>query len=185
MTVDFGWPWWAFTAIAVGVAAVSALLFLNVRERFPRGVFATLLAEGVVIAALAPAMMSASPSVMTAGDFARQADANCRALDGQLAPLGNPKTLPGIARKLDVVVPAVSMALRAQAALRPPVGEQRVASQWMKEMTRYRDGLSSMRADAHAGDGAALAKANKRVGLLGGANARLSKQLGLSYCFQQ
>jgi hypothetical protein len=187
MTIDFGWPWWAFTAIAVGVAAASAVLFVLVHERFPRGVLATLLLEGIVIAAVAPAVMTnsnASTSAMSANQFAQQADANCRALAQQLSSLGNPKTLPGIARKLDVVIPAVSMALRAQAALQPPAGKEGLTKQWMQGMTRYRNQLTSLRTAAKSGNGDAVTAANQRVGVIGGEDGRLSKRLGLGYCFQ-
>jgi hypothetical protein len=61
MAVDLGWPWWAFTTIAVCVGAASLLLFLRIGSRFARGVLATLLLESVVIAALAPALMLRSP----------------------------------------------------------------------------------------------------------------------------
>ena len=187
MTVDFGWPWWAFTAIALGVAAASALLFVRVRQWFARGVLATLLVEGIVIAAVAPAVMSnsnASTPAMSADRFAQEADSNCRALAQQLASLGNPRTLPGIARKLDVAVPAFTMALRAQAALPKPSGKEALTAQWMQGMTRYRDQLATVRAAAKSGDAASVAAANKRLGAIGGEDARLSKQLGLGYCFQ-
>lgn len=112
MSVDFVWPWWVFTVIAVCVAAASVLLFTRVRQWFARGIFVTLFVEAVVIAAVAPAVMSStgSMSAMSPAQFAQQADANCRALTQRIAPLGNPTTLPGITRKLDVVVPAFSMA---------------------------------------------------------------------------
>jgi len=192
MTVDFGWPLWGFTAIALAVVAACALLFVLVHEQFPRGVLGTLLLEGVVIAAVAPAVMASSKpstpamsaSPLTRTEFAQRADANCRALAQHLASLGNPKTLPGITRKLDVVIPAFSMALRAQGALRPPAGEEDLATQWMRGMARYGNELTSLRAAANSGDGAAVAKANQRVGAVGGQDGRLSKQLGLSYCFQ-
>lgn len=61
MAVDFGWPWWAFTTIAVCVGAASLVLLVRIGSRFARGVLATLLLESIVIAALAPALMLRSP----------------------------------------------------------------------------------------------------------------------------
>lgn len=61
MAVDFGWPWWAFTTIALGVGAASLLLLVRVGSHFARGVLATLILESLVIAALAPALMLRSP----------------------------------------------------------------------------------------------------------------------------
>lgn len=61
MAVDFGWPWWAFTTIAVCVGAASLLLLVRVGSHFARGVLALLLLESVVIATLAPALMLRSP----------------------------------------------------------------------------------------------------------------------------
>ena len=62
MAVELGWPWWAFTTIAVWVGLASLVLLVHSGSRFARGVLATLLAESVVIAALAPALMVRSPS---------------------------------------------------------------------------------------------------------------------------
>ncbi len=57
MAVDFGWPWWAFTTIALLVAAASLLLLLLLNSRLAHGILLTLLVEAVAIAALAPAVM--------------------------------------------------------------------------------------------------------------------------------
>jgi hypothetical protein len=57
MAVDFGWPWWAFTTIALVVAAASLLLLRLVSSRLAHGVLLTLLVEAVTISALAPAVM--------------------------------------------------------------------------------------------------------------------------------
>lgn len=57
MAVDLGWPWWAFTTIAVFVAAASLLLLRLVSSRLAQGILLTLLVEAIAIAALAPAVM--------------------------------------------------------------------------------------------------------------------------------
>jgi hypothetical protein len=67
MAVDFGWPWWAFTTIAVVVAATSLLMLRLVSSRLAHGVLITLLVEAVVIAALAPAVMTATPPMTRSG----------------------------------------------------------------------------------------------------------------------
>jgi hypothetical protein len=58
MAVEFGWSWWVFTTIAVVVAAACALLLRFVGSRLAQGILITLLVEGVVIAALAPVVMT-------------------------------------------------------------------------------------------------------------------------------
>jgi len=194
MALDIGLPWWAITAIALGVATSSAVGFVLFRARFLRGILATLVLEGVVIAAVAPVVMGTSNGSMsamspgqqplTSAEFAQRADANCRALNRRLAPLGNPKTLPGIARKLDVALPEFSAALRKQGSLRPPVAEQARASQWMAAMTRYSHDLEGIRAAAMSGNAASVAKANQRLGKVGAEAGTLSKELGQTYCFQ-
>ena len=60
MAVDFGWPWWAFTTIAVVVATTSLVLLRLVRRPIAQGILFTLLVEAVAIAALAPALMAGS-----------------------------------------------------------------------------------------------------------------------------
>jgi hypothetical protein len=193
MALEIGLPWWGITAIALGVAASSAVGFVLFRARFLRGILATLVLEGVVIAAVAPVVMGSSNgsvSSMSAGErlttaeFAQQADANCRALARRLAPLGNPKTLPGIAHMLDVALPEFSVALRKQGSLRPPVAEQGTAGQWMTAMTRYGKSLERVRTAAMSGDAAAVAKANERADAIAADAGRVSRQLGLTYCFQ-
>jgi hypothetical protein len=62
MAVDFGWPWWAFTTIAVVVAAASLVLLRLVRWPLAQGILLTLLIEAVAIAALAPTLMADTPS---------------------------------------------------------------------------------------------------------------------------
>jgi hypothetical protein len=69
MAVDFGWPWWAFTTIAVVVGAASLLLLRLVRSPLAHGILLTLLVEAVVIAALAPAVMTSAPRMHPAGSM--------------------------------------------------------------------------------------------------------------------
>jgi hypothetical protein len=119
--------------------------------------------------------------------FTVAADANCAALGGLIAPLGNPTTLPGIAHKLAIVVPAFTMALRAQGELvtfAAPAGKETLVEQWMSAMSRYGQKLATIRAAAAAGKGAAVTKANAQLTTIGGQAAATSKQLGLHVCFQ-
>ena len=58
MAVDFGWPWWAFTTIALVVAAASLLLLRLGQPPVARGILLTVLVEALAIAALAPALMA-------------------------------------------------------------------------------------------------------------------------------
>lgn len=67
MAVNVGWPWWAFTTIAVVVTAASLLLLRLVSSRLAHGILLTLLVEAVAIAALAPALMIRAHHPMSHG----------------------------------------------------------------------------------------------------------------------
>ena len=74
VTVELGWPWWVTTTIAVAVTAAAVVAFLVTRHPVARGVLATLAVQGVVLAAVAPAIMGngdgGSMSAMESSDFA-------------------------------------------------------------------------------------------------------------------
>jgi hypothetical protein len=127
---------------------------------------------------------AAAPVHSTKAAFVRAADGNCAALGKLIAPLGNPTALPAIVHKLDIVVPAFTMALRAQNELAAPVGEDALVHRWMGSMSRYGSALVELRAAASAGDASAVAKQNAALGTIGAQAAALSKQLGLHVCFQ-
>lgn len=57
ITVDLGWPWWVTSVIAVAVAVAAGVAFFLTRHPLARGVLATLAVQGVVLAAVAPAVM--------------------------------------------------------------------------------------------------------------------------------
>ena len=57
ITVDLGWPWWVTSVIAVAVAVAAGVAFFLTRHSLARGVLATLAVQGVVLAAVAPAVM--------------------------------------------------------------------------------------------------------------------------------
>lgn len=142
-------------------------------------------AATATIALAAPA--SRSQHQVMSKDFAKAADANCAELGKLLAPLGNPTTLPGIAHKLSIAVPAFTMALRAQAELvtfDAPAGQAGLVSKWMTSMTSYLGEMSTIHTAAAAGKAAAATKANDRLTAIGGQAGALSKQLGLHVCFQ-
>lgn len=120
----------------------------------------------------------------TKAAFVHAADANCAALGRLLAPLGNPKTLPGIAHKLAIAVPAFTMALRAQAELGAPAGEEALVQRWMASMTSYGHVMAAIGRAAAAGNGTAVTSANTRLGSIAVQAAGLSKQLALKVCFQ-
>ena len=139
------------------------------------------------VATAAVALASRAQHQAMSKDFATNADANCAALGKLIAPLGNPTTLPGIAHKLSIAVPAFTMALRAQAELatfNTPAGNAALVSKWMATMTSYLHKMATIRAAAAAGQGSAATKANAKLTTLGSQAASLSKQLGLHICFQ-
>jgi quercetin dioxygenase-like cupin family protein len=57
MTVDFPWPWWVTSLVALGVAASTVIAIPRTSRLFVRGILAALLVESVLAAALAPAVM--------------------------------------------------------------------------------------------------------------------------------
>jgi hypothetical protein len=149
-----------------------------------------ILAAAVVAVALATAAVAVASRAQhqaMSRDFATAADANCAALGKLIAPLGNPTSLPGIAHKLSIVVPAFTMALRAQAELvtfDTPAGDAALASRWMAAMTSYGREMAAIRTAAAAGQAGAATKANAKLTTIGGQAAAQSKQLGLHVCFQ-
>lgn len=62
LTVDLGWPWWAVTAIASGVAVTCLAALLVLRSPPARAVAGLLALESAVIAFVAPVVMSDMPS---------------------------------------------------------------------------------------------------------------------------
>lgn len=184
--VDLGWSWWVSTIIAASVAVASAAGFAFARSPLARGVLATLAVEGLVLAAIAPAVMkenSASTRAMTAAAFAARADANCAALNKFAATLGKPTTPPAIATQLDKLIPAFWEKIAAQGALAPPAGKAPVVGTWMQAMAAYGGDLEQIHSAALRGDTKAMARANAKLSADGAASARASRRLGLKVCF--
>jgi hypothetical protein len=152
-----------------------------------RTLFLAAAVVAVTFATAADALASRGQHQAMSKNFVTAADANCAALGKLVAPLGNPTTLPAIAHKLSIVIPAFTMALRAQAELitfAMPPGEAALASRWMSAMTSYGRELATIRAAAAARHGGAATKANAKLTTIGGRAASLSKRLGLHVCFQ-
>jgi hypothetical protein len=148
---------------------------------------AALVAAALALVTAAVALAAGTQHQAMSKNFAKNADANCAALGKLIAPLGNPTTLPGIAHKLTIAIPAFTMALRAQAELATfdtPGGKATVVSQWMAAMTNYLNEMGAIQAAAAAGKAADVTKANARLTTIGTRAAGLSKQLGLHVCFQ-
>jgi hypothetical protein len=193
VTIDLGWPWWVTTIIAVAVAAAAVGGFILTRHPVARGVLATLAVQGVVLAALAPAVMDNGDGSMSAmqpgaeltkGEFARQADANCADVYAFAATLGKPKTLPATANMLDRLLPAFWNAWLEQGLLRPPPEERQVAHQWMGTMRSYASSLEGVRYAARRGDQQGMEAANALVNRHGQEAGSLSSQLGMKVCFR-
>lgn len=156
--------------------------------------FSTRIKRSLLVCAVAFAVVAAAAATASATSrwttyhptpvaFAKAADANCAALGKLLAPLGNPTALPAIANKLTIVLPAFTMALRAQDELGSPAGQASVVSRWMAAMASYGRQLAKMEAAAKAGNANALGAANTALGKAATQSATLSKQLGLHVCF--
>jgi hypothetical protein len=193
VAIDLGWPWWVTTIIAGSVAVTAGIAFFMARHPLARGVLATLAVQGVVVAAIAPAIMddgddsrsAMQPSgQLTRAEFARRADANCARVSKFAATLGNPTTLPGTAAMLDQLTPALWNAWMQQGLLRPPIDERPVARQWMNAMRSYVSSLEAVREAARLGDKKGLTGANARVNRHAHEGTRLSSQLGMKVCFQ-
>lgn len=204
--VDLGWPWWVTSVIAIAIALGSLLAFAFTHAPAMRGVLATLAVEGVVLAAVAPAVMSqsqASPAPMrptqqagmagnamtapsttlTRSEFARQADANCARLGRFAASLGSPKTPAETARMLGHLSPVFWEAWLAQGTLVPPDGQRSTAKQWMRAMQAYGSALEGTREAASRGDKQGLAAADATSAQAARRSALLSSELGLKVCF--
>lgn len=182
------------TIIAVAVAAAALVAIFATGHPVARGVLATLAVQGVVLAALAPALMDngddgsmsgMQPSAeLTSAEFARQADANCTSVYEFAASLGKPKTLPATAKMLDRLLPAFWDAWLQQGLLRPPPEERQVAGQWMGAMRSYASSLEGVRHAARRGDEQGVNAANALVNRHAQDAGSLSSQLGMTVCFR-
>lgn len=73
MTVNLGWPWWVITTIASGVVVAGLLALAVSRISAARAIAGLLAVEGVVIAVVAPFVMSdmdSNGSALAAGSTA-------------------------------------------------------------------------------------------------------------------
>jgi hypothetical protein len=188
--VDLGWPWWATTLVAAVIAGAAALAFVFVRRPLARGVLAVLVVEGILVAALAPVVMDESSMTVSGverlskDEYSRRADDICKRLYGFVGTLGNPSTLPGVARQLDALMPALWQAYGEQGLLVPPRSRQGDAMTWMNTMARYSSALESVHAAAKRGDGPAMKTAGARVAVFQQAAQRVATELGMRVCFQ-
>jgi hypothetical protein len=192
VSVDLGWPWWVTTIIAAAVAVAAGVAFVVTRHPLARGILATAAVQGVVLAAVAPAVMdddggstsAMQPSAqLTKAEFARRADATCDRLNKFAATLGNPTTLPGTASKLDRLTPAAWNARRQEGLLRAPPEARPVAGRWMNAMRSYVSSLEAVRFAARRGDQEGVNAASRLVNRHGQEAGRLSSQLGMKVCF--
>jgi len=188
VSVDLGWPWWVTTIIAAAVAVAAVVAFFVTRHPLARGVLATLALQGVVLAAVAPALMDDGGAGSTAAmepsaDYARQADANCARFSKFAATLGNPSTLPGTASMFYRMMPAFWNAWMEQGLLRPPLEERPVAGRWMNAMRSYGSSLEAVRYAAARGDKQGVNDANRLANRQAQEAARLSSRLGMKVCF--
>ena len=150
--------------------------------------------QGVLLAAAAPAVMDDSNGSIAAGmsrgalltreEFAQRADARCRRLNEFWATTGNPKTLAGIDRQMDVVVPALWRAWSDQTDLVPPQEEELVAMRWMGGMAAFARDIDAVGRAASRRDQRGVQAAFRRSEGHAGEAAQLSKQLGMRVCFQ-
>ena len=194
VSVDLGWPWWVTTIIAAAVAVAAVVAFFVTRHPLARGVVATLAVQGVVLAAVAPALMddggagstaAMEPSTeLTSADYARQADANCARFSKFAATLGNPSTLPGTASMFYRMMPAFWNAWMEQGLLRPPLEERPVAGRWMNAMRSYGSNLEAVGYAAARGDKQGVNNANRLANRQAQEAARLSSRLGMKVCFR-
>jgi hypothetical protein len=191
VSVDLGWPWWVTTIIAAAVALAAGVAFFLTRHPFGRGILATLAVQGVVLAAVAPAIMDDGGSMsamqssgqLTKAEFARRADANCTRLNKFAATLGRPTTLSGTAKMLDGLMPALWNAWMQQGLLRPPPEDRPVVTRWMSAMRSYASSLEGVRYAARRGDQEGMNAANGLVNRHAQEGGRLSSQLGMKVCF--
>jgi len=135
-------------------------------------------------AAPASAMGGPAPSGprLTRAEFARRADANCRRLGRAAAGLGNPKTLPGVTRQLDALMPMFWQAYGRQGLLAPPAGEEPATVQWMNAMAAVGSDLENTQRAASRGDAGGVRAAQTRAAEHDKRVAQLSAQLGMQIC---
>ena len=173
------------TTIAAAVAVAASVGLFVTRYPLARGVLATLAVQGVVLAAVAPAVMDNGGMQLTKGEFARQADANCAGLNKFATTLGPyPTALPAQAKWLERFLPTGWDAIVQQGMLVAPPQEQAVARQWMKAMTSSMSSNEALRAAASLGDKEGVKAANALGSRYSKESATLSSRLGLKVCFQ-
>jgi hypothetical protein len=182
------WSWWITTAVALPLAAVALAVAVFAKRRELKGALLLVALVGVGLGVAAPFVMGNSMGSgprLTAAEFARRADANCRSLNKKpAANFGKPASTPAFAKKLNTFMPEFEKALAAQGTLRPPTNEQVTGTRWMNAMKAVGHDFESMRDAAKRSDSAAFEAAGKKLSGDAGESQSLSKQLGQTYCFQ-
>lgn len=185
--VDVGLPWWVVTAIAVGVVLISAAVALRASARFVRGVATTLAVQGVAIAILAPLLMSDRGSLegaLTREEYAARADAQCEEFGERSENLGLAEELPQLAVEMEQLVPMFWESYGYMGTLVPPDEEMGTAMAWMNRMAMAGEEFEAMRDGARAGDDTAVGAANERFEVVAAETTELSKELGMTACWQ-
>jgi hypothetical protein len=190
--VDLGWPWWVTTLIAASVAILAGWIFIRTGQTALRALVGLVLLEAVAIAVVAPFVMDSDDSTgpamssrgLSSAEFAEKADANCRAFGKFAATLGNPKTHAGIERLVDRMMPEFWQSYVAQQDLEPPTEESAKAQEWMHAMAAFGRDQELIRAAAARRDAKGLQTANAKASGHAAQSARLSKELGMTDCFQ-
>lgn len=187
VTFDLGLPWWVVTAIAAGVVLISAAVAFRASAPFLRGVAATLAVQGVAIAILAPLLMSDMDSLegaLTKEEYAARADAQCEEFGERSGNLGAAEELPQLAAEMEQLVPMFWESYGFMGTLVPPAEEMDTAMAWMNQMAFAGEEFEAMRDGAKAGDEGAVAAANERFEVVAAQTTELSKELGMTVCWQ-
>jgi hypothetical protein len=119
---------------------------------------------------------------LTRQEYASKADAICSKYNAKVKALGTPSNLPDLTKVVDETLPIIDDAIAELKKLKPPAGEQGVASQWLVQVQALADDLRDLRDKAKANDLQAIQGILPKAQVHTTRSNQLASQLGMTVC---
>jgi hypothetical protein len=135
-----------------------------------------------LVVTLASGCGSGGEKRLSREEYAKRADAVCRAYNAGTQGLGTPASMRGLARVAGRGLPFLDRALRDLRRLRPPKDEEPTTRRWLRQLALLRKDVVRIRDRARANDAngvrsvvPAATRQNERF-------SRLAGELGMTVC---
>jgi hypothetical protein len=139
-------------------------------------------ALALVVAALLAACGGGGGDRLTKAEYIVQADAICKQADGEIAALGDPKTLAELAELADRAVAIGRAELSKLRALKPPRADEATLDQAYDLIGRQLDLAGQIAAAARAGDQAKIQALVEQGNPIGREARKIATDYGLKQC---